>query len=153
MFYHIKSLCVSIIFISHPVFMKAILLYQSNDISLQFSCVLFSRRDIHPINNIQYFKLMQTFMLAGVVSQYCYFRNIIFTKYRRHAVLSQFNLTFYASFSIYVSLYTFSFNIKYLLLKLLCNLACLCKGTPLTLLQLDFFGLTLPLILSHNFHF
>ena len=33
---------------------------------------------------------------------------------------------------------TFSFNIKYLLLKLLCTLARLCEGTSLKLLILDF---------------
>ena len=36
---------------------------------------------IHPINNIQYFQqLMQTFMLAEVVSSDSYHRKIIFTK-------------------------------------------------------------------------
>ena len=39
------------------------------------------------------------------------------------------------------------------LLKLLCTLACLCEGTPLQPLRLDFFGSTFPRNLAHNSHF
>ena len=91
MFYHVTSLCVSIIFISRPIFMRTSLLYQSNDILIQFSFVLLSRRGIYPINNIRYSQQsMQTFMLAGFVSSDCYSRKIIFKKYIRHAMLVQF---------------------------------------------------------------
>ena len=48
---------------------------------------------------------------------------------------------------------TFCFNVKYSLMKLLRTLAHLCEGNPLQPLPLDFYGLTLSCILSHNFSF
>ena len=49
--------------------------------------------------------------------------------------------------------YIFRYNIKSSLLSLLCTLTRLCEGTPLQLLQLDFFGSTFPHIIPHNCHF
>ena len=43
-----------------------------------------------------------------------------------------------------LGLYTFCYNIKYLLLKLLCTLAHLCEVTPLQPFQIDFFGIRGP---------
>ena len=50
-------------------------------------------------------------------------------------------------------IYTFGFNIKYSLLKLLCTLARLYEGTSLQPLRLDFFGSPFPCILAQIFHF
>ena len=54
-----------------------------------------------------------------------------------------------APLSLYLTLRS---NVKFSLLKLLCTLARLCKGTPLQPLILDLFRSTFPHILSHNCH-
>ena len=49
-----------------------------------------------------------------------------------------------------VNRYTFSYNVKYSLLILLCTLTLLCKGTLLQPLRLDFFEWTFPLVLAQK---
>ena len=84
-FSHITLLCVSIIFISHAVFMKLNDYISQMVFHYSYVFLLLSRWDIYPIKNIQYFQQsIKTFMLTEVVWPYFYFRNIILTKYIQH---------------------------------------------------------------------
>ena len=88
----ITPLFVSIISISHPVFMKTRLLYKANYISLRLCLrIPFKKGYISNQECTNFQELMQTFMLEEVVSLYCYFRKINFTKDSQHEMLTIFS--------------------------------------------------------------